>query len=70
MSDGERQPCAGAKVGIEAFSFFYPGGQAALRDITLAIACNSIVFPDRGGETISPLCPNPMGFKRSMILME
>jgi len=54
VSPKERAACAGAKVSIEAFSFFYPGGHAALREITLAIACNSIlgiVGPSSSGKS-------------------
>ncbi|MBA7709566.1 hypothetical protein ES703_118487 [subsurface metagenome] len=36
----------------------------------LAIFCNRMVFPARGGETIRPLCPFPMGVNRSMTLSE
>jgi len=54
---------AGAKVSIEAFSFFFPGGQAALRDITLAIACNrilGIVGPSSSGKSTLLRCLNRM----------
>jgi len=32
----------------------------------LAILCSSIVLPVRGGDTISPRCPLPMGVSRSI----
>jgi phosphate transport system ATP-binding protein len=54
VSPGERAACTGAKVRIEAFSFFYPGGQAALREVTLSIACNrilGIVGPSSSGKS-------------------
>ena len=61
MSPHERPVCA--KVNFEAFSFLYPGGQAALRDITLAIACNSIlgiVGPSSSGKSTLLRCLNRM----------
>jgi phosphate transport system ATP-binding protein len=36
-------PVATAKMRVEGFSFFYPGGAAALRGITLAIPANRIL---------------------------
>ena len=36
----------------------------------LAMFCSSMVLPARGGETISPRWPKPMGVSRSMIRME
>jgi len=34
--------------------------------IELAIDCSSIVLPVRGGDTIRPRCPLPMGVSRSI----
>jgi len=36
----------------------------------LAIFSKSTVFPALGGDTINPLCPFPMGTKRSMMRVE
>ena len=61
MSLDERAAGGGAKVRIEAFSFFYPGGHAALRDITLAIASNrilGIIGPSSSGKTTLLRCLN------------
>jgi len=38
--------------------------------ILFAIFWSRMVLPAFGGETISPLCPLPMGQIRSIILME
>ncbi len=39
-------------------------------DIALAIFCNKIVLPVFGCATISPLCPFPIGARRSIVLVE
>jgi phosphate transport system ATP-binding protein len=59
----ERAAGNGVKVAIEAFSFFYPGGQAALREITLGIASNrilGIVGPSSSGKSTLLRCLNRM----------
>ncbi|MHB8835780.1 MAG: phosphate ABC transporter ATP-binding protein [Candidatus Methylomirabilia bacterium] len=63
MSPDERAADNGTKVSIEAFSFFFPGGQAALRDVTLTIAANrilGIVGPSSSGKSTLLRCLNRM----------
>ncbi len=63
MSLEERAAGDGAKIRIEDFSFFYPGGQAALRDVTLEIKSNSIlgvVGPSSSGKSSLLRCLNRM----------
>ena len=63
MSQPERPASPGAKVSIEDFSYFYPGGHAALREITLAITGNSIlgiVGPSSSGKSTLLRCLNRM----------
>jgi phosphate transport system ATP-binding protein len=63
VSDGERAAGAGAKVRIEDFSFFHPGGKAALRRVNLSIAANRIlgvVGPSSSGKSTLLRCLNRM----------
>jgi hypothetical protein len=41
-----------------------------LGTMLLAMHCSSMVLPERGGDTISPRWPKPMGVSRSMIRAE
>jgi phosphate transport system ATP-binding protein len=43
VSLAPRQPCSGAKILVEDFSFFYPNGTSALRGVNLAVPCNRIL---------------------------
>jgi phosphate transport system ATP-binding protein len=52
-----------AKIRVDRFSFFYPGGQAALRDVTLDVPSNSIlglVGPAASGKSTLLRCLNRM----------
>lgn len=63
MSPGGRQACGGTKMRVEGFSFFYPGGQAALRSVSLAIPCNRIlglIGPAASGKSTLLRCLNRM----------